>query len=73
MSREEKKKVELEDFLYNNVETFSQITCSKCKTLETLVNVSDEWESVEKLIKLGWTKRGDKCLCPKCSVKTKKS
>jgi len=72
MNKEKRKREELGGVLLSSIETFSQITCSKCKVLTTMCMVSDEWEAVERLINEGWTKRGDKCICPKCSAKNKK-
>jgi len=70
--KEENKRDELENTIYDNMKTFVELACSKCKEITTLYTVTNEANTVDRLIDYGGTKRGNKCLCPKCSVKTKK-
>ena len=73
MNREEKKKEELENVLIDWASITAEIACSKCNTVYSASHVGDVYEFADHLIRGGWTKRGNRCLCPKCSVKIKKS
>lgn len=72
MSKRDKEREKLEFTIYNNLEIFAQIECSKCFNKTSLYNITDGCDAVDELIEFGWTKRGDNVICPICSAKNKK-
>lgn len=67
----EEKLEKLQDNIYNNVQTFHEITCTKCRKLVQEFG-GDEWQIVEYFINKGWHATENNCYCPECNEKRKK-
>lgn len=70
--KEEDKRDELENTIYDNMKTFAELECSKCKEITKIYIVTNNANTVDRLIDYGWTNKKGKCICPKCSIKNKK-
>lgn len=62
----------LENNLYNNIETFHHIKCTKCKK-EVYEVGGDDWQVVETFFKQGWYATENNCYCPECQIKRKRN
>ena len=67
----QKKLDKLKDNIYNQIETFHHIHCSKCAK-ETYIAYGDEWDAVNDFIIEGWYATDNNCYCPECNKKRNK-
>ncbi len=56
------------DQLHEDILTIQEISCSKCRERNDLMNI-DDFDAADIFFKNGWRRTERHCYCPKCAKK----